>query len=57
MKKWEQPKLICLVRSRPEEAVLTLCKGLSDSNNAANNRYGMCRTGNCKFACNVPGTS
>ncbi len=25
-KKWEIPKLICLYRGRPEEAVLTACK-------------------------------
>jgi len=25
-KKWETPKLICLYRGRPEEAVLTNCK-------------------------------
>jgi hypothetical protein len=54
MKKWEQPKLICLVRSRPEEAVLTVCKGPPDSHNAANNHYGQCLTGNCKFQCHQP---
>ena len=26
-KKWEKPKLIVLVRGRPEEMVLTQCKG------------------------------
>ena len=26
-KKWETPKLICLYRGRPEEAVLLACKG------------------------------
>ncbi len=26
-KKWETPKLICLYRGRPEEAVLQGCKG------------------------------
>ncbi len=25
-KKWETPKLVCLYRGRPEEAVLTGCK-------------------------------
>jgi len=25
-KKWETPKLICLYRGRPEEAVLVYCK-------------------------------
>ena len=25
-KKWETPKLICLYRGRPEEAVLATCK-------------------------------
>ncbi len=28
-KKWETPKLICLYRGRPEEAVLTGCKAPS----------------------------
>ena len=27
-KKWETPKLICLYRGRPEEAVLTACKAV-----------------------------
>ncbi len=27
-KKWETPKLICLYRGRPEEAVLGVCKGV-----------------------------
>ena len=26
-KQWEEPKLIILVRSRPEEAILSNCKG------------------------------
>lgn len=26
-KQWETPKLICLYRGRPEEAVLVACKG------------------------------
>lgn len=25
--KWQKPELVVLVRSRPEEAVLTACKG------------------------------
>ncbi len=29
-KKWESPKLICLYRGRPEEAVLAACKNLTD---------------------------
>jgi hypothetical protein len=27
MKKWEAPKLIVLVRSRPEESLVMACKG------------------------------
>jgi len=27
MKKWEAPKLIVLVRSRPEESLIASCKG------------------------------
>jgi len=30
-KKWERPKLIVLVRSRPEEVVLSYCKGMGGS--------------------------
>lgn len=30
-KKWETPKLICLYRGRPEEAVLNGCKGAPGS--------------------------
>ncbi len=30
-KKWETPKLICLYRGRPEEAVLAVCKGTTGS--------------------------
>ena len=26
MKTWEKPKLVVLVRSKPEEAILTTCK-------------------------------
>ncbi len=28
-KKWETPKLVCLYRGRPEEAVLAACKALN----------------------------
>ena len=27
-KKWKEPKLTCLYRGRPEEAVLSACKGV-----------------------------
>jgi len=57
MKKWEQPKLICLVRSNPEEAVLTVCKGPPDSENAAINQYRLCWVGSCNKTCEVPSTS
>ena len=30
-KKWEIPKLICLYRGRPEEAVLVACKQHSEA--------------------------
>lgn len=40
-KEWETPKLICLYRGRPEEAVLLYCKGsasLSGPNDIRCNR-------------------
>jgi hypothetical protein len=30
-KQWKQPELIVLVRGKPEEAVLTACKGNGDT--------------------------
>ena len=30
MKKWEKPQLIVLVRSKPEESLISLCKGGTD---------------------------
>jgi hypothetical protein len=46
-KEWTTPELIVLVRSNPEEAVLTACKGTSSgmSNNA--DSYCMWQDGNC----------
>ena len=34
-KKWETPKLICLYRGRPEEAVLFTCKGFEATSTGA----------------------
>lgn len=57
-KKWRRPELTVLVRSRPEEAVLALCKttGSSGPNIAA----GMCKRhdkGKCIGACSQVGAS
>jgi len=35
MKKWEAPKLIVLVRSRPEESLILSCKGPFDGDPVA----------------------
>ena len=40
-KKWETPKLICLYRGRPEEAVLAACK-LSTASTGPGNFKGTC---------------
>lgn len=34
-KQWQKPELIVLVRSKPEEAILTVCKGNMVPNPAA----------------------
>lgn len=46
-KKWETPKLICLYRGRPEEAVLQGCKGDSGA-------LGGPQGNNCKLQQGVP---
>ena len=40
MKKWEKPRLIALVRNRPEEAILSWCKG--EAHGGASLDYGYC---------------
>ncbi len=37
-KKWETPKLICLYRGRPEEAVLAFCKLAAGGGTGPNSR-------------------
>ena len=47
-KKWEIPKLICLYRGRPEEAVLLLCKstqGVDGPRKKCNNPALNCQNG------------
>ncbi len=41
-RKWEKPKLLVLARSRPEEAVLFVCKPSSDPVNKANTKNAGC---------------
>ena len=46
MKTWETPKLIALVRTNPQEAVLTICKGNGSAMAAAivpDSTYDSCR--------------
>jgi hypothetical protein len=35
-KKWSRPKLIILIREKPEERVLTTCKQLAGGNSSGN---------------------
>jgi hypothetical protein len=42
-KAWVTPELIVLIRSQPEESVLTACKELFTPGTPANN-YGGCQT-------------
>jgi hypothetical protein len=49
-KKWEKPELVVLLRSRPEEAVLTACKNIpsqiggSTFNGGCQTWTGICQT-------------
>ena len=42
-KKWETPKLICLYKGRPEEAVLVGCKDVAMAGPPATNPSGKCQ--------------
>jgi hypothetical protein len=55
-KEWQDPELIVLVRGKPEEAVLSACKG--ESRGDPNNMAGACNTedGQC-FVCEGIGVS
>ena len=39
---WTSPELTVLVRSGPEETVLSACKTASSSGESANNDFGVC---------------
>jgi hypothetical protein len=43
-KEWKTPELIVLVRSKPEEAVLTACKAMADGS-GSNTLAGGCAQG------------
>jgi hypothetical protein len=55
-KTWEKPKLIILMRGRPEEMVLTNCKGTNFVGGRLNN-YNSCRRLFCLALCNALGAS
>jgi len=54
---WSQPELIVLVRSGPEEAVLSACK-YSNANvvTGPDNGWLLCKRTNC-FSCSVEASS
>jgi len=59
MKTWHKPQLIVLVRSRPEEAILTVCKDIFAGNAALNTWPGCAFSlgpGVCQ-GCNEPSSS
>ena len=43
--KWKQPKLIILVRGKPEELALSGCKLLGGGEGGPDNSQSMCQTG------------
>ena len=50
-KAWVEPELIVLVRSKPEEAVLTGCKVLTATNYGASGIYATCSIITCLTPC------
>ena len=50
---WKTPRLIILVRSNPEEAVLSACKGGSMTNTAPEQNWTGCQTDFPCAPCNV----
>jgi hypothetical protein len=60
-KQWQRPELTVLVRSKPEEAVLTYCKltGGAQKSGYPTNVASRCCTpkGACSSSCSTPGTS
>lgn len=55
-KEWVTPELIVLVRSKPEEAVLTGCKSFSAGSGDPGTNYAQCYEG-CCFGCESTATS
>jgi hypothetical protein len=57
-KKWVAPELIVLVRSNPEEAVLTACKYVASIETSNMTTFSSCRQdqdppANCNFPCDA----
>ena len=48
---WSRPELIVLVRSGPEEAVLTVCKGRTADGGPSSQRDGTCIDGETGLSC------
>jgi hypothetical protein len=57
-KTWESPKLIVLVRARPEESILSLCKGQLGPTNSPTDAYYYCTSADmyCPY-CSAEGDS
>jgi len=50
-KKWTIPQLVVLVRGKPDEAILTACKGLNKTGPYSFQNSPCCATGSCN-TCN-----
>jgi hypothetical protein len=55
-KQWKRPELLVLVRTKPEEAVLTDCKGGAGLTSAAIN-FNDCALAGCDAPCNTYATT
>jgi hypothetical protein len=56
-KEWKTPELIVLVRSKPEEAVLTGCKTQTKGGNGSNQAANGCRVTTTCAPCTAYATS
>ena len=51
-KKWQKPELVVLVRTTPDEVVLTACKGNNVATNPAVN-FTLCSLAGCDSPCSA----
>ena len=51
-KKWQKPELVIMVRTTPDEVVLTVCKGNNSAQSPAVN-FSLCSLAGCDSPCSA----